>query len=386
MISDATQQAQEKKVLNRVEDDHAELDYSVLMDEELKDYYYEKKEFLSAVVEEFIPREMTAEKLDQIAGTPSFAWDLETLQKSFFDTIRTYIDRSPGFVESTFLTAALEGLSCDIEKYRLLIPIPEYIIVAAIMSMDICNNRQMRWGRPTAHLTHPRELASIASYFLWTLISYPLVNNLLELDDETRLRLYEAFTYATFKTGIGVGMKLWLRQKDSPIVSEDEHLESYVNEAAGFLRLCMEVVGILAKRPREDIEELLDWAVYTSLAFRLTRDLWNATKTNDLGEADPEIWGKDNHLVIAAFARADEDERRVLQDLSHQKHASKEQKNQLVSMLYSLEAPETTREKINKFLELARERLGKSILDARYRELFQAYSRFLTRLARDGRF
>ncbi len=175
MISDATQQAQEKKVLNRVEDDHAELDYSVLMDEELKDYYYEKKEFLSAVVEEFIPREMTAEKLDQIAGTPSFAWDLETLQKSFFDTIRTYIDRSPGFVESTFLTAALEGLSCDIEKYRLLIPIPEYIIVAAIMSMDICNNRQMRWGRPTAHLTHPRELASIASYFLWTLISYPLV-------------------------------------------------------------------------------------------------------------------------------------------------------------------------------------------------------------------
>lgn len=191
-------------------------------DELLRAYYQDKKSLLESAFFEIIPPECTPESMRLLTGHPSLPWDLETMQRVFYDPVYEYLNRREQYIYNLGHCLFLEAAGLDPERYKPLIAIGELLDVSYEMFRDI-----MEWTSPNkvgeAVKSHiDISIVGNVSIALMTLVSHNLLFNRMGIGEDKQLRLLERFTSIGFNALFGNGLKLyWEQQPEVNIAMED---------------------------------------------------------------------------------------------------------------------------------------------------------------------
>ena len=174
---------------------------------------------------------------------------------------------------------------------------------------DLMDKAEMRRGKSTVHKVW-NENASILSGDAMLVLAYQFMaacpsaslKEVLDLFSMTALEICE-------------GQQMDMEFESRKDVSEAEYLEMIRLKTSVLLACSLKIGAVLAGASQEDADRLYDFGINLGVAFQLKDDLLDVY-------GDPEVFGKNiggdilcnkkTYLLIKAFERADEQQRRAL--------------------------------------------------------------------------
>ncbi|MBW9202063.1 polyprenyl synthetase family protein [Bacteroidales bacterium SW292] len=174
---------------------------------------------------------------------------------------------------------------------------------------DLMDKAEMRRGKSTVHKVW-NENAAILSGDAMLVLAYQFMvacpsaslKEVLDLFSMTALEICE-------------GQQMDMEFESRKDVSEAEYLEMIRLKTSVLLACSLKIGAVLAGASQEDADRLYDFGINLGVAFQLKDDLLDVY-------GDPEVFGKNiggdilcnkkTYLLIKAFERADEQQRRAL--------------------------------------------------------------------------
>ena len=208
---------------------------------------------------------------------------------------------------------------------------------------DIMDNAAVRRGKPSVFARWGQNVA-ILSGDAMLISAYRL---LAALPPQMLPRILERFNRMAIEVCEGQQLDIDFETRDE--VSDAEYMRMIALKTSALLSGATELGAILGGAGAEDCDRLYRCATELGLAFQLQDDLLDSYGDQRLGKAigGDILEGKKTYLMIAALARADEQERTLLRTIHTDPNLTDAQKIATVKALYDkLEVAELTRREI----------------------------------------
>jgi len=244
--------------------------------------FLEKKQLIESMLERVVPRRATQDYIEWLAGKPSYAYDLEAVQKGISDPVWDFLDRGgKRWRPSLFLLMAeafgkLEGL----EEFSSVI---ELIHNGTIMVDDVEDDAEMRRGKPPLHKLFGTDIAVNTGNMLY--FAPMLLFRGRKLGDKKLVRVYEAFIDEMVKLSIGQCMDImWHKGSSTP--SEQQYLQMCAFKTGTLARFSGRLAVILCDGSVEKERKVGSMLEAVGVAFQIQDDIL------DLTARDREAFGK----------------------------------------------------------------------------------------------
>lgn len=215
---------------------------------------------------------------------------------------------------------------------------------------DIMDNAAVRRGKPSVFARWGQNVA-ILSGDAMLISAYRL---LAALPRQVLPRILERFNRMAIEVCEGQQHDMDFETRDE--VSDAEYMRMIELKTSALLSGATELGAILGGAGAEDCDRLYRFATELGLAFQLQDDLLDSYGDQRLGKAigGDILEGKKTYLMIAALARATEQERTLLRTIHTDPNLADAQKIATVRALYDkLEVAELTRREIERRFERA---------------------------------
>ncbi len=242
----------------------------------LYSYYIQKIPLIEKSIESILPSTCSPLSLRNLSGKDDGHWDLEILQKTFFNPVHEYLENHKDRLISLGSCIFLEIAQLNLLDYIPLISIGEFLYLSNKAFQDITN-----WTSDPINILSGKSLIEIsvignASLSLLTLPVHNILFNRVSLEPEKKLRLYEKYTSLVLDTLFANGIKLfWEQQEENNNVSYEAYYEAATLLNRGMLQLAIEFYLILN---REKVEEPFQTLLYqfsekAAILIQLEKDL-----------------------------------------------------------------------------------------------------------------
>ncbi len=245
------------------------------MNKSLHEYYRGKELYLNESITKIIPEKCTPETMDILTGRIELQWDLETLQKSFFDPLYDYIKKKKKKTICLGSCLFMEAGNIDMGKYQCLVGIGELLETSFEMFKDI---RNWTSGKELMLIDKSHIEISIIGNVCISLITlslHHLLSGKIKIKKEKQLRLLESFTSVIFHSLLGNGFKLYREQKQEIITDYTEYYNTALLINRGLLQIPCDLWRILQDHEpdKATIQVLTKFVENISLAVSLQKDL-----------------------------------------------------------------------------------------------------------------
>ena len=161
-------------------------------------------------------------------------------------------------------------------------------------------------------------------------------------------------------------------------VTEDEYIEMIRLKTSVLLACALKMGALLAEAPADDASALYDFGEQLGLAFQLQDDyldVYGDFKTFGKRIGGDILCNKKTFMLINAFQRANEEQRRELEKWITAEHYDEEEKIKAVTRLYDeIGIPQLARQKIEYYYQLAEQSLAKVDLPKERKQLLWQYA------------
>ena len=161
-------------------------------------------------------------------------------------------------------------------------------------------------------------------------------------------------------------------------VTEDEYIEMIRLKTSVLLACALKMGALLAEAPADDASALYDFGEQLGLAFQLQDDyldVYGDFKTFGKRIGGDILCNKKTFMLINAFQRANEEQRRELEKWITAEHFDEEEKIKAVTRLYDeIAIPQLARQKIEYYYQLAEQSLAKVDLPKERKQLLWQYA------------
>ena len=221
---------------------------------------------------------------------------------------------------------------------------------------DLMDNADMRRGQPTVHKKWDANKAILSGDSMLVLA----YQRMQQVSAEKLPAVLDLFTVTALEIGEGQEYDMSFETRND--VTEDEYIEMIRLKTSVLLACAMKIGALLADAPQEDADRLYRLGEQIGLAFQLQDDLLDVY-------GDPKVFGKaiggditsnkKTYMLINAFNRANDKQRKELERWINAKTFNREVKVTEVTRLYDeIGIRQLCEEKINYYFELANQTLA----------------------------
>lgn len=229
---------------------------------------------------------------------------------------------------------------------------------------DLMDQADLRRGHETVHKKWDANTAILSGDSMLVLA----YQRMAECDAKYVPQVLSLFTETALEIGEGQEYDMDFETRND--VTEDEYIEMIRLKTSVLLACATKMGALLADAPASDVENLYKFGEQLGLAFQLQDDLLDVY-------GDPKVFGKaiggditsnkKTYMLINAFLRANDAQRRELQRWTDATDFDRAEKVRAVTALYDeIGIRELCKQKINYYFEECRKYLAKvQVSDAR---------------------
>ena len=265
---------------------------------------------------------------------------------------------------------------------------PERILMPAIgletyhnytlLHDDLMDNADMRRGHDTVHKKWDANKAILSGDSMLVLA----YQRMQQCDARHLQAVMDVFTETALEIGEGQEYDMAFETRND--VTEEEYIEMIRLKTSVLLACAVQIGGILADAPSEDIKNLYKFGEQLGLAFQLQDDLLDVY-------GDPAVFGKaiggditsnkKTYMLINAVNRANPEQRQELMHWIEAKEFDRAEKVQAVTALYDqIGIRQLCEQKINYYFDECRKYLAKvNVSDERKQQLLDYTDEMMTR-------
>lgn len=241
---------------------------------DLDEYYHRYKDIIEESISSIFPLTCEQKVLDHFIGARYSSWDLSTMQKAYFDPVNEYLSTYDNRLLTIGACIFMEAGGLELRDYLPLLGIGELLNTSNEVFVDISN-----WT--SGNNLHQNDLSHVeisvlgnASISLLSLPIHNIIHDRLQLDSETKLKLYEMYTSIVYHSLFGNGLRLYWEQQNDNNVSINEYLEASKLLNKGLFQFGIDLFQIVgnADYDQEALNSFESFTKNAALLVQLLRD------------------------------------------------------------------------------------------------------------------
>ena len=197
---------------------------------------------------------------------------------------------------------------------------------------DLMDNAALRRGKPTVHKRWDANTAILSGDSMLVL-AYQLV---AKCNAQKLKPVMELFTETALEIGEGQQYDMDFEHRND--VTEDEYIEMIRLKTSVLLACAVKMGAILADAPAKDADLLYKFGEQIGLAFQLQDDFLDVYGDSEVfGKAigGDIVSNKKTYMLINAFNKANDEQRKELQQWVNQQHGDPQKKITAITKLYN---------------------------------------------------
>ncbi len=286
----------------------------------ISDFLDEKASIIDKAIEKYIPR--TFSKFAQIFQLipPTYAHNLETLDRAIAEPVWDFLDRGGKRWRPVLFLLICESLGKNSEDYIDFAIIPEVIHNGTLMVDDIEDASELRRGKPCTYRIYGSDIAINAGNSLYYLPLLPLIEHRNELSPQKLVMIYEVYSKEMINLSLGQAMDIaWHRGlANADELDEKDYLQMCAYKTGTLARMSAKLAVVLSDGTEELTEKLGRFAESIGVAFQMQDDILDLTsrefELKKGGRGQDITEGKRSLIVIHTLklAKAKDKERLIL--------------------------------------------------------------------------
>lgn len=261
----------------------------------------ERKIIIDQALEKYFPKEVNQDKLEFICGTPSYEYDIETINEAIYKPGWDLLDRGGKRWRPLLLMLVIEALGKSPADFDDFLVIPEVVHNGTLIIDDIEDGSLLRRGKPCVHKIYGEDVAINAGNTMYFAPLISLIKNRSKYPPDLILDIYEMYAQEMTNISHGQGMDIYWHRGKKSNVTVGQYLQMCAYKTGTLARMSAKMGARLADAPEHVITAFGKFAESTAVAFQIQDDVLNLKETlgKEFGEDIKE--GKRSLLVIRAL-------------------------------------------------------------------------------------
>ncbi|MDY6764169.1 MAG: polyprenyl synthetase family protein [Halobacteria archaeon] len=334
-------------------------------------------------IEKVLPREIKNEYLEDFFGDARYTYDAGAIHDGLSVPTWDVLDRGGKRWRAVLFLMFIEAFGEDPNEYLPYACIPEILHNGTIIVDDVEDDASLRRGEPALHLKYGTDVAINAGNALYFLPLKIVSRNPADLNETTKLKIYDMLSYELNRTHLGQGTDIiWHGRKDTT-TDEEKYLEMCACKTGSLARIASRLAAIVTRQTEEDEEAVGKYAELMSIAFQISDDILDVENTlgrtegfgkevgNDIRE------GKKTLMVIHAVKKAEPNEARRLEEILSADENTDDEILEAIDILQETGSIEHARETALELSAQAREHLDRVDMRPEPKKKLADFSRFV---------
>jgi geranylgeranyl diphosphate synthase type I len=306
-------------------------------------------------IEEYLPRKVSKKWVEEVFGKGNYS--LKAIQKAILDPIWDFLDRGGKRWRPALFLLILEAFGKDSKKFFDFAIIPEIIHNGTLIIDDIQDQGELRRGKPCLHRIFGVDIALNAGNFLYFLPIYIFEKNKRKLEKEVYLEAIETYLEEMEKLHVGQGTDIFWHKGKEKKISEKEYFQMCAFKTGCMARLAVKLAVILAKKEKNIVEKIGNFAQNLGIAFQIQDDILDI----ELSEKERKKFGKSfgndikegkrSLMVVYTLKKAKKKERERLIEILDKEKKRKKEILEAISIIKKYNSIEFAKEKAREIVE-----------------------------------
>jgi len=343
----------------------------------------EKAILIDKTIEKYIPRKFTKDAILFEVSPPSFATNIETINKAVAEPIWEFLDRGGKRWRPSLFLLICEALGKNADQLIDFAIIPEVIHNGTLLVDDIEDSSELRRGKPCTYKIFGLDIAINAGNAMYYLPLLPLLENREKVPVAMLSRIYEIYVQEMISVSIGQAMDIaWHRGlANADEITEEDYLQMCAYKTGTLARMAARMAAVLSDANEELVEKLGRFAESIGVAFQMQDDVLDLTsaefseKKGGRGEDITE--GKRTLMVIHTLRVADTRDRERLVRILNMHTSDQKLKEEAIGLMEKHCSVDYVREFAGKIVEDSWKDVEKLLPVSAAKERLNAFAAFL---------
>ncbi len=346
---------------------------------DIEKYLTEQSKGINHEIEKIVPHTIDGKWVEKVFGKASYAYDVESIQKSIADPIWNLLDRGGKRWRPVLFLLSLEAVGGDVNKYKHYSAIFEMVHNGTLMIDDIEDSSDLRRGQPCTHKVYGVDVAINAGNAMYYL-PYTLIRDAKELSPEKRMALADIYGQEMLNVHIGQGMDILWHRGQKYSISEDEYLQMCAYKTGTLARMAARAGALLGGGSIEQQKALGKFSETIGVAFQIQDDLLNLAgeefaKGKGVGEDIHE--GKRTIMVLHTLNKANEKDKKRLLDILNSHPSDEKTIREAIAIIEKHGSMDYARKKAKELVEKSWKDVEKVLPESEAKNTLRAFAEFL---------
>jgi geranylgeranyl pyrophosphate synthase len=343
----------------------------------------EKAALMDKTIEKYVPRIFSKRAAVFRINPPSYAYNLETLNKAIADPIWEFLDRGGKRWRPALFLLICEILGADSNEFVDFAIIPEVIHNGTLMIDDIEDASELRRGKPCTYKTYGLDIAVNAGNSMYYLPLLPLIGKRGQLSAEKLSRIYEIYAQEMINLSLGQAMDIaWHRGLASADkIDEKDYLQMCAYKTGTLARMSAKIASVLAGADEKLVDRLGRLAESIGVAFQMQDDILDLTskefEKQKGGRGQDITEGKRSLIVIHTLKTASSHDKRRLVEILNMHSSDRKLRDEAVAIMEKYHSLEYVEQSARKMVEESWREAAELLPTSQSKEKLKAFAEFL---------
>jgi geranylgeranyl diphosphate synthase type I len=332
-------------------------------------------------IEKYLPRKVSKEWVEEVFGRGNYS--LKAIQKAILDPIWNFLDRGGKRWRPALFLLILEAFGKNPKKFFDFAIIPELAHNGSLILDDVEDQGELRRGKPCLHRIFGVDIALNAGNFLYFLPIYIFEKNKRKLEKEVYLKAIETYLEEMEKLHVGQGTDIFWHKGKQREISEKEYFQMCAFKTGCMSRLAAKLAAIFAKKERDIVEKIGEFAQNIGIAFQIQDDVLDVELTGGEREKFGKSFGNDikegkrSLMVIYTLKKANKRDRERLIEILDKKEKTKKEILEAISILQKYNSIEYAKKKAEEIVRESWKEVDEIFIERKAKGMLKELIQFL---------
>lgn len=350
---------------------------------DLERFLAEKAVLIDKTIEKYIPRVFSENSAVFKCSPPTYAYNLEPINKAVADPIWEFLERGGKRWRPALFLLICEVLGKNPHDFLDFAIIPEVIHNGTLMVDDIEDASELRRGKPCTHKIYGLDIAINAGNAMYYLPLLPLIEKRKEMSSEKACRIYEIYAQEMINLSLGQAMDIaWHRGlANANDLDEKAYLQMCAYKTGTLARMSAKIASVLADADDELVLRLGRLAESVGIAFQMRDDLLDLTseefEKKKGGRGQDITEGKRTLIVIQTLRVASAKDRRRLIEILDKHTSNQKLRDEAIELMTKYGSIEYVKQFARKIVQDSWQKVEKLLPDSFGKESLKSFTEFL---------
>ncbi len=330
-------------------------------------------------LEQIIPKKASAEWLERVYGKPSYAYDIDSIQRALVDPIWDLLERGGKRWRPILMLLCNKAVGGNPDAVREYAGVLELIHNGTLMIDDVEDNSDLRREKPCTYKIFGVDVAVNAGNAMYYFPYHILLAD-TTLSMTVKMKIHGLIALEMIRLHAGQGMDILWHRGQKYDVTEEEYLQMCSYKTGILARMATKMGAILGGASEEQVEKLGRFGESIGVAFQIQDDILNLAgeamaKAKGVGEDIHE--GKRTIMVLHTLRKADEKDKERLLEILNSHPSDEKTIREAIAIIEKHGSMDYARAKAKELVEKSWKDVEKILPESEAKDTLRAFAEFL---------